>query len=51
MIRIMYVDANAKRIRTYIFILSSAGGYFHRVNDLTYGVDLQRIRWTGILQV
>lgn len=26
------------------------GGYFHRVNDLTYGVNLQQIRWTGILQ-
>ncbi|ERN06418.1 hypothetical protein AMTR_s00016p00254920 [Amborella trichopoda] len=26
------------------------GGYFHGVNDLTYGVDLNRIRWMGILQ-
>ncbi|XP_043712487.1 heparan-alpha-glucosaminide N-acetyltransferase-like [Telopea speciosissima] len=26
------------------------GGYFHRVFDLTYGVDLAKIRWMGILQ-
>ncbi|XP_043707844.1 heparan-alpha-glucosaminide N-acetyltransferase-like [Telopea speciosissima] len=26
------------------------GGYFHGVNDLTYGVDLEQIRWMGILQ-
>ncbi|KAK7295816.1 hypothetical protein RJT34_18728 [Clitoria ternatea] len=26
------------------------GGYFHRVNDLTYGVDMKQIRWMGILQ-
>jgi hypothetical protein len=27
------------------------GGYFHGLSDLTYGVDVQRIRWCGILQV
>ncbi|KAI4376077.1 hypothetical protein MLD38_013871 [Melastoma candidum] len=26
------------------------GGYLHGVSDLTYGVDLERIRWFGILQ-
>ncbi|KAJ3693951.1 hypothetical protein LUZ60_009431 [Juncus effusus] len=26
------------------------GGYFHGLNDLTYGVDLEKIRWSGILQ-
>ncbi|CAK9198524.1 unnamed protein product [Sphagnum jensenii] len=26
------------------------GGYFHGLSDLTYGVDVQRIRWCGILQ-
>ncbi|KAF3336162.1 heparan-alpha-glucosaminide N-acetyltransferase-like isoform X1 [Carex littledalei] len=25
-------------------------GYFHGLNDLTYGVDLKTIRWFGILQ-
>ncbi|KAF9684506.1 hypothetical protein SADUNF_Sadunf04G0125200 [Salix dunnii] len=26
------------------------GGYFHGINSLTYGVDMKRIRWLGILQ-
>ncbi|KAI5592442.1 hypothetical protein BDE02_04G151400 [Populus trichocarpa] len=26
------------------------GGYFHGINFLTYGVDMKRIRWLGILQ-
>eukprot|EP01018_Ginkgo_biloba_P003580 Gb_10589 [translate_table: standard] len=26
------------------------GGYFHGLNDLTYGVDIEQIRWLGILQ-
>ncbi|XP_060963283.1 uncharacterized protein LOC133032802 isoform X1 [Cannabis sativa] len=26
------------------------GGYFHGVTSMTYGVDIERIRWLGILQ-
>ncbi|KAL8534965.1 hypothetical protein ACS0TY_010838 [Phlomoides rotata] len=26
------------------------GGYFHGINNLTYGVDMEQIRWMGILQ-
>jgi heparan-alpha-glucosaminide N-acetyltransferase len=26
------------------------GGFIHRVNDLTYGVDIKYMRWMGILQ-
>ncbi|KAL2226709.1 UNVERIFIED_CONTAM: Heparan-alpha-glucosaminide N-acetyltransferase [Sesamum indicum] len=26
------------------------GGYFHGINNLTYGVDMDLIRWMGILQ-
>ncbi|KAF7838725.1 heparan-alpha-glucosaminide N-acetyltransferase [Senna tora] len=26
------------------------GGFFHGINDLTYGVDIMQIRWMGILQ-
>ncbi|KAK4258481.1 hypothetical protein QN277_004924 [Acacia crassicarpa] len=26
------------------------GGYFHGITSLTYGVDLEKIRWMGILQ-
>ena len=28
-----------------------SGGYFHGVTSMTYGVDVGRIRWLGILQV
>lgn len=28
-----------------------AGGFSHAPDELTYGVDMQRIRWCGILQV
>ncbi|KAL3643241.1 hypothetical protein CASFOL_014056 [Castilleja foliolosa] len=27
------------------------GGYFHGINNLTYGVNMEHIRWMGILQV
>ncbi|EPS74559.1 hypothetical protein M569_00196, partial [Genlisea aurea] len=26
------------------------GGYLHKIQDLTYGVDVEEIRWMGILQ-
>ncbi|XP_042398125.1 heparan-alpha-glucosaminide N-acetyltransferase-like [Zingiber officinale] len=37
---------------TNLFLLGLLlqGGYFHGRNNLTYGVDLDRIRWFGILQ-
>lgn len=28
-----------------------SGGYFHGRNHLTYGVDVDHIRWLGVLQV
>lgn len=28
-----------------------SGGYLHGVTSLTYGVDIEKIRWMGILQV
>lgn len=32
-------------------ILVVIGGYFHGLRDVSYGVDLDRIRWCGVLQV
>ncbi|PIN26663.1 Heparan-alpha-glucosaminide N-acetyltransferase [Handroanthus impetiginosus] len=32
------------------FFLFMVGGYFHGVNNLAYGVDMEQIRWMGILQ-
>ncbi len=31
--------------------LNITGGYFHGLNNLAYGVDIQHIRWCGVLQV
>lgn len=32
-------------------IVIRTGGYIHGGDDLTYGVDVTKIRWLGILQV
>ena len=34
-----------------VFHLSCPGGFLHGINNLTYGVDIEQIRWLGILQV
>ncbi|XP_047171951.1 heparan-alpha-glucosaminide N-acetyltransferase [Vigna umbellata] len=48
------VDASRKAglraLKLLVLGLFLQGGYFHRVNDLTYGVDIKQIRWMGILQ-
>ncbi|XP_004489126.1 uncharacterized protein [Cicer arietinum] len=48
------VDATRKAILRALKLLALGiflqGGYFHRVNDMTFGVDLKQIRWMGILQ-
>ncbi|KAI3982252.1 hypothetical protein MKX01_026225 [Papaver californicum] len=48
------VDATKKAIlralKLLIFGLVLQGGYLHGINNLTYDVDIQRIRWTGTLQ-
>ncbi|KAG6604943.1 Heparan-alpha-glucosaminide N-acetyltransferase, partial [Cucurbita argyrosperma subsp. sororia] len=43
---------NAASRGLYLFLLGVLlqGGYFHGITSLTYGVDMQRIRWLGILQ-
>ncbi|CAL1354248.1 unnamed protein product [Linum trigynum] len=49
------VDATKKvRLRTIkLFVLGVLlqGGYFHGRHDLTYGVNVRKIRWLGMLQV
>lgn len=32
-------------------IIVFLGGYFHGLHSLTYGVDILRVRWMGVLQV
>ncbi|KAI3962729.1 hypothetical protein MKW92_006467 [Papaver armeniacum] len=39
-----------RALKLLIFGLVLQGGYLHGINNLTYGVDIQRIRWTGTLQ-
>ncbi|KAG6763005.1 hypothetical protein POTOM_033533 [Populus tomentosa] len=40
-----------KAIKLFLLGVVIQGGYFHGINSLTYGVDMKRIRWLGILQV
>ncbi|KAI4336454.1 hypothetical protein L6164_014979 [Bauhinia variegata] len=48
------VDASRKAIFRSLKLLTLGllfqGGFFHRINDLTFGVDIKQIRWLGILQ-
>ncbi|URD88252.1 Heparan-alpha-glucosaminide [Musa troglodytarum] len=39
-----------RTINLFLLGLVLQGGYFHGRNHLTYGVDIDRIRWLGILQ-
>ncbi|XP_073009907.1 uncharacterized protein [Typha latifolia] len=39
-----------RTIKLFVLGLILQGGYFHGLNKLTYGVDLDRIRWLGVLQ-
>jgi hypothetical protein len=35
----------------FMFFVLIVGGYIHGRHNLTYGVDLDHIRWLGVLQV
>lgn len=39
-----------RAIKLLLVGLLLQGGYFHGLKDLTYGVDIDHIRWTGVLQ-
>lgn len=39
-----------RALKLLILGLFLQGGYFHGIKNLTYGVDVERIRWMGILQ-
>lgn len=41
------IDRTAKLLIVGLVI---QGGYFHGLRDLSYGVDLDRLRWCGVLQ-
>lgn len=49
----IFADATGRfMIHCYVFFVSFIlGGFFHGINNLTYGVDLKLIRWMGVLQV
>lgn len=38
-------------LTTFVVQLNVTGGYFHGRDHLTYGVDLEKIRFMGVLQV
>ncbi|PQQ14432.1 hypothetical protein Pyn_20061 [Prunus yedoensis var. nudiflora] len=39
-----------KALKLFLLGVLLQGGYFHGVTSLTFGVDIERIRWFGILQ-
>lgn len=39
-----------RTLKLFILGIFLQGGYLHGITDLTYGVDIERIRWMGILQ-
>ncbi|KAG6597723.1 Heparan-alpha-glucosaminide N-acetyltransferase, partial [Cucurbita argyrosperma subsp. sororia] len=39
-----------RTLKLLVLGLFLQGGFFHGLNTLTYGVDIQQIRWMGILQ-
>ncbi|KAK9272153.1 hypothetical protein L1049_002524 [Liquidambar formosana] len=39
-----------RALKLLVLGLLLQGGYFHGLNDLTYGVDVEQFRWMGILQ-
>ncbi|KAL5732322.1 hypothetical protein ACOSQ2_032014 [Xanthoceras sorbifolium] len=43
-------NAISRALKLLILGVFLQGGFFHRLNDLNYGVDIEQIRWTGVLQ-
>ncbi|CAA6656001.1 unnamed protein product [Spirodela intermedia] len=39
-----------RAVKLFLLGILLQGGYFHGLNSLTYGVNLENIRWLGILQ-
>ncbi|XP_057966457.1 uncharacterized protein LOC131156634 [Malania oleifera] len=39
-----------KAMKVFFLGLFLQGGYFHGITSLTFGVDIERMRWLGILQ-
>ncbi|KAF3430878.1 hypothetical protein FNV43_RR25608 [Rhamnella rubrinervis] len=42
--------AMLRALKLLLLGLFLQGGFFHGLKDLTYGVDIEQMRWTGILQ-
>ncbi|PON34515.1 hypothetical protein PanWU01x14_343760 [Parasponia andersonii] len=43
-------NALLRALKLLVLGLFLQGGFFHGVNHLTYGVDIQQMRWMGVLQ-
>ncbi|XP_010935137.1 uncharacterized protein [Elaeis guineensis] len=39
-----------RAVKLFMLGVLLQGGYFHGINSLTYGIDIEKIRWLGILQ-
>lgn len=42
--------AMLRAVKLFMLGVLLQGGYFHGLNSLTFGVDIEKIRWLGILQ-
>ncbi|TKY75506.1 Heparan-alpha-glucosaminide N-acetyltransferase [Spatholobus suberectus] len=44
------LQALTRAVKLFALGIVLQGGYFHGITSLTFGVDIERIRWLGILQ-
>ncbi|OAY71530.1 Heparan-alpha-glucosaminide N-acetyltransferase [Ananas comosus] len=42
--------AIARAVKLFLLGVLLQGGYLHGINTLTFGVDIEKVRWLGILQ-
>jgi heparan-alpha-glucosaminide N-acetyltransferase len=48
--KVATLKAVGRAVKLCILGIILQGGYFHGLNNLTYGIDVQHIRWCGVLQ-
>ncbi|XP_020575050.1 heparan-alpha-glucosaminide N-acetyltransferase-like [Phalaenopsis equestris] len=44
-------QATLRALKLFLLGVLLQGGYFHGVNSLSFGIDIEKIRWSGILQL
>ncbi|KAG9156390.1 hypothetical protein Leryth_009247 [Lithospermum erythrorhizon] len=44
------LNVASRALKLFLVGILLQGGYFHGIRSMTYGVDIEKIRWLGILQ-